>query len=107
RADRHGLAAPLFSKRGARFIQRGIVIGELDCRRHPMVAERHRTVRWHPRPHEGAEAVADLLRVLVADETERYLGGRLAGDHGLRALAGIAADDAVDLGGRTRRDLLD
>ena len=29
------------------------------------------------------------------------------GDHGLGALPGIAADDAVDLGGRTRGDLLD
>ena len=30
-----------------------------------------------------------------------------AGDHGLGALAGVAADDAVDVAGRARRDLLD
>ena len=35
------------------------------------------------------------------------LADRLAGDDGLGALAGIAADDAVDLGGRPRGDLLD
>ena len=57
--------------------------------------------------HEGAERLADLLGVLLAHQTERHLRRRLAGDHGLGALAGVAADDAVDLGGRPRGDLLD
>ena len=49
----------------------------------------------------------DLLRILVADEAEGDLAARLAGDHGLGALARIAADDAVHVAGRTRLDLLD
>ena len=57
--------------------------------------------------HEGAERGADFLRVLLADQAERDLRHRLAGNDGLGPLAGVAADDAVDLGGRARRDLLD
>ena len=48
-----------------------------------------------------------LLWILRADQAERHLRHGLAGDHGLGTLAGIAADDAVDLGGRAGGDLLD
>ena len=47
------------------------------------------------------------MRILRADQAERHLGHGLAGNHGLGALAGIAADEAVDLGGRAGRNLLD
>ena len=55
---------------------------------------------------EVAEGVADLVRVLLVDEAERDLGRRLGRDHRLEALAGIAAADAVELGGRPRPDQL-
>ena len=53
------------------------------------------------------ERGADLFRILRADQTEGDLGHRLRGDDGLRPLPGIAADHAVDLGGRAGGDLLD
>src|SRR6185503_17855609 len=81
--------------------------GELQRRRQPEIGELDLAVRRHTRAHEGAEGVADFLRVLFADQSERNLGGRLARDDGLGALAGIAADDAVYLGGRPRGDLLE
>src|SRR5262249_38599704 len=52
-------------------------------------------------------AIADFLRVLPADEPKRHLGACLARDHGFRAFARIAANDAVDLGRWARSDLLD
>ena len=55
---------------------------------------------------EGPEIGADRFRILVADQPEGHLGRGLGRDHRLEALAGIAADDAVDLAGRPRPDLL-
>ena len=49
---------------------------------------------------------ADRLRILVADQPERYLGRGLGRDDGLRPLADIAADDAVHFRRRPRPDLL-
>ena len=54
-----------------------------------------------------AERFADLVRHLAFHQSERNLGGSLRRDHRLGALAGIAADDAVDVAGRARRNLLD
>jgi hypothetical protein len=62
---------------------------------------------WSAAANEIAEGRADFFRVLRPDQAERHLGHRLARDNGLRPFAGIAANDAVDLGGRPRRDLLD
>ena len=56
---------------------------------------------------KARKAVADPVRVLIADQAERHLGRRFGRDHRLRALAGVAADDAVHVAGRPRRDLLD
>ena len=85
----------------------GIVERQLQRRRQAEIAELDLAVGRQPRAHEGAEAVAHLLRVLLADQAERDLRRGLARDDGLGALAGIAADDAVDLGGRPRGDLLE
>ncbi len=58
--------------------------------------------RRNARLDVGAEAFADLYRLLPADKAERNLGRGLRRDHRLEAAAGIAADDAVDLGRGTR-----
>src|ERR1019366_7114084 len=60
-----------------------------------------------PLSDKGAEGVPDFGWVLLADQAERHLGRGMAGDDGLGALSGVAADDAIDLGGRPRGDLLD
>src|SRR5207244_13249612 len=54
-----------------------------------------------------ADGLLYRLRVLAVDQTEGELCGSFRRDHGFRALAGIAADDAVDVAGRTRGYLLD
>src|SRR5205814_8748835 len=54
-----------------------------------------------------AKGLTDLVGLLSLDQPERNLGGRFRGDHGLGALSGIAPDNAVDVAGRTRRNLLD
>ncbi len=46
------------------------------------------------------------LGVLLADQPEREFGAGLRRQHRLRSLAGIAADDAVDVAGRARPDHL-
>ena len=60
-----------------------------------------------PRGDVVAKGLADLVGVLPLDQAERDLGRGFRRDHRLGALAGIAADDAVDVAGRARRDLLD
>ena len=67
-----------------------------SARRQAEIAELDLAIRRHALAHEFAEGVADFLRVLRADQPERDLRRGLAGDHGLGALAGIAADDAVE-----------
>ena len=106
-ADRHRLVAPFLGQHGARLVERRIVERELQRRRQAEIAELDLAVGRQARAHEGAEAVADFLGVLLADQAERDFRRGLPGDDGLGALAGIAADDAVDLGGRPRGDLLD
>ena len=69
-----------------------------------MRLELGRAVGRQPLAHEGAERFADLVRVLLVDQAERDLRRCLGGDHRLEALAGVAADDAVELGGRPRPD---
>ena len=54
--------------------------------------------------HESAESLADLGRVLLVDQAERYFRRGFRRDDRLEALAGIAARNAVELGGRPRPD---
>ena len=51
-----------------------------------------------------AKSLADLRRVLFVHQAERHFGGGFGGDDGLETLAGVAAGDAVELGGRPRPD---
>src|SRR6185503_8549654 len=55
----------------------------------------------------GAKRIADLVGIHVADEAERDLGAGLGRDHGLEALAGVAADHAIDLASWARPGLLE
>jgi len=59
------------------------------------------------RANKGVEGSANLLRVLVADKPEGNLRHGFGGNDCLGPLPRIAADNAVYLGGRPRRDLLD
>src|SRR5439155_26025385 len=72
-----------------------------------VLSEDGRAIARKPRRDLVAEGLLDLLRILAFDQTEGDLCGSLRRDHGFRALAGIAADDAVDVAGRTRGYLLD
>ena len=49
----------------------------------------------------------DALRVLLADQPERHLGAGLRRQHGFCALAGVAADNSVDVAGRPRPELFE
>src|SRR3984885_6771874 len=106
-ADRYRLLAPFLGERGARLAQSRIIERHLERRIAAEIAEFDRTIGWHAGADKIAEGIAYLFRVLGADQTERDLGAGFAGDHGLGPLPGIAADDAVDLGRRPRRDLLE
>ena len=55
----------------------------------------------------GAHPLFDLVRVLVGDEPERDLRVRLGRDDRLLARPGVAAPDAVHLGGRPGADSLE
>jgi len=57
--------------------------------------------------HEAVQGSEDLVRLLTWNEPEGQLGDGLRWDHGLGAWAAIAANDAVDLGGRPRPKLLE
>ena len=51
---------------------------------------------------KARKASSDPLGVLLADEPERDLGAGLGRQHGLGALAGVAADNPVHFAGRPR-----
>src|SRR4249919_2902861 len=106
-ADQQRLLAPLFRQRALGSRQRLHVPVERDRRPAGVLGEDGLAVARKPRGDIVAECLLDLLRVLAFDQTERDLGGRFRRNHGFRALAGIAADDAVDVAGRTRGYLLD
>ena len=59
-------------------------------------------VRRQARRHEGAEGFGDPVRVLLADKPAGDLGAGLGRQDGLRALAGVASDDPVNLASRPR-----
>src|SRR5262249_50995177 len=107
RADGHRLVPPFLGQHGPRLRQRRIVERKLDRRRKTEVAKLDLAVRGQPRAHESAEGITDFLRVLFADEAERNLCAGLAWNDGFRALPRVAADDAIDLSGRTRGDHFD
>ena len=48
----------------------------------------------------GAEAFADLVRILIADEAAGDFGPRLRWQHRLEPFAGVTADDPGELAGR-------
>src|SRR6185312_16445541 len=72
-----------------------------------MVAELGLAVAGKPRGHIIAEGFSDFGGVLSLDQAERYLGGGFRRDDGLGALADVTADNAVDVAGRARGNLLD
>src|SRR5947209_4864925 len=107
RADRHRLLAPFRRECRAGLAQHRIVIGELDRRRDGVIEELDGAIDRQALAHERAERARDLFRILLAHQTERYLGPGRGRNYRLGALAGIAADDAVDVAGRAGGDLLD
>src|ERR1700759_2674277 len=106
-AEQHGLLAPFLRQRLAGRAQRLHVPGQRNRWRRRMVAKLHLAVAGEPRGDVIAEGLADLCGILARNEAERNLCGGFRRDHGLRALADIAADDAVYVAGRTRGNLLD
>ena len=103
-AGHDGRLRPLVRQRRLGLAQERRVVGKLDGRRAAMLVEVDRTVGRDARLDELPERGPDLLRILLVHEAERDLGRGLGGDHRLEALAGIAADNAVELGGRPRPD---
>src|SRR5882757_5479566 len=106
-ADQKRLLAPFLGQRALGSRQRLHVPVERDGSATGVLGEDGLAVTRQPRGDIVAERLFDLLRVLAFDQTEGDLGGSFRRDHGFRALAGIAADDAVDVAGRTRGYLLD
>jgi len=106
--DRQRLLAPFGGERGARLGKRRIV--ETAARSRGSAGEAREldlASAGSRRAHEGVKGRADLLRVL-----RRRRGGRRPSPSPARGspsspLPGIAADYAVDLGGRAGGDLLD
>src|SRR5580692_10380635 len=72
-----------------------------------MVAEFGGAVRRKPGGDVVAEGFADLSGVLPLHQTEGDFRGSLRRDHRLGTFADIAADDAVDVAGWARGNLLD
>ena len=107
RADQQRLLAPFIGQRALRGGERLHVPVERNRRRVGMIDELGRAIPRHPRRDVIAKRVSDLVGLLPLHQPERNLRGRLRRDHRLGALAGVAADDAVDVAGRARRDLLD
>src|SRR5271165_1879718 len=64
-------------------------------------------VRGQAGGHERPERLDDPFGALLPDQPERDLGAGPRGQHGFRALARVAPDDAVDVAGRTRPQLLE
>ena len=106
RADQRRRLAPFGLQRAPRAAHRLAARRQRDRRAGAVGDELRRDVGRQPRLDEGAEALDDPLRVLLADQPERHFGARLGRQHRLRALADIAADDAVDVAGRARPDHL-
>src|SRR6516165_4725844 len=106
-ADRDGFLAPFLGQRVASFAKRRIIERHIKCRSTGEVAEFNSAVRRHTSADEFTERMADLLRVLCADQAEGHFRHRLAGNDGLSALPGIAGEDAVHFRGGPGRDLLD
>src|ERR1700742_4478870 len=107
RANQQRLLAPLLGKRAPRGGKRLHVPVERYRRPAGMVAELGAAILRQPHGHVVTERLADLEGILALDETERDLRGSFRRNNGFRALAGVTADDAVDVAGRTRGDLLD
>src|SRR5262245_37116388 len=103
----HRLVPPFFSEDAPRLGERRIVKGELDRWRQSEIAELDFAVARQARPYKVTKGIADFLGILLADKTERNLRARFAGDDGFRALPRVSANDAVDLGCRPGRHLLD
>ncbi len=85
----------------------GLSKGSRNRRRAAKIAELDGAVDRQAVAHEISGTRRGFSRVLIADQTERHLRHRLSEDDGLGALARIAADDAIDLRGRPRGDLLE
>ena len=105
-AHDHGRFAPLgFERaRGGLEVRRAGV--EADRRRSAFMREADSARRSASALRRSDAARRDLRRMLSRHEAEGELRGRLRGDHRLGSGSAITADDAVDLGGRPRPELL-
>src|SRR3990167_5077569 len=106
-ADNRRLLPPLIGKRSAGAPEIGTVEGQLQRRAAAMGAKIDLAVGWDPFADKGAEALAQAIGSLVADQPEGDLGRGLRGNDRLEAVADVAADDAVHLAGRPRPDLFE
>src|SRR5713101_5562920 len=105
--NRDGFLAPFLRQCLARLGKRRIVKRYVKCRGAREVTEFDAAVGGYAGAHEFAERIANFLRVLRTDQPERNLRHGFGGNDCLGPLARITADNAVYLGGRPRRDLLD
>ena len=101
-ADQRRRLFPFGLQRAARDPQHLVLDRQRDGGAAAMAEEFRLHVRRQARGDESAEGFEDPLGVLLADEPERDLGAGLGRQHGLRALAGVAADDPVHFAGRPR-----
>src|SRR6266540_1279119 len=106
-ADQKRFLAPLVRQRALGGSQRLHVPVERDCRRVGVVGELGLAIGGHARGDIVAESLADFRGILSLHQAERNFCGSFRRDHGLRTLAGIAADDNVDVAGRARGHLFD
>src|SRR6476620_4711188 len=100
-ADQQRLVAPFLGKRALGSRQWLHVPVERNRCPTGVLGEDGLAVARKPRGDIVAERLLDLLRVLTFDQAEGDLCGSFRRDHGFRALAGVAANDAVDVAGRT------
>src|SRR6266481_2207722 len=101
-ADQERFLAPFVGQRALGSRQRLHVPVERNRRCVGVIGELGRAIPRQTRRHIVAKSLADLFGDLALDQPERNLRRRFGGDHRFRTLAGIAADDAVDVAGRTR-----
>ena len=87
---------------GLRRAHPGRVQVHLDARRARIDLEFRLRPRRQPVLHEALERRVHLGGILVRHQAERHFRAGLRSDHRLAAGAGIAAPDAVDIGGRPR-----
>src|SRR5262245_32653236 len=106
-ADHHRLLAPFSFERTRSGLKGRRLRVEAHGARAPFMSKGHACIGRKPFPDEAVQGSEDLVWLLTWNEPEGQLGDGLRWNHGLGARPAIAANDAVDLGGRPRPKLLE